>query len=486
MSTLADASAMASQEPRDALDTCDAVPTVEEITQLTLQELSAEQDNDTILECGRAALALLRTNPDLCIKLAYQKLHDVPYKDVKTCWRRLHTDATLWSVMEKTQRRVEQARQDDEWIDEVVRLLDTTLIMTAAPVREELIELWFSALEEELSAPEPTLELMDRPAKRLKRANLDYIPTSFPSTSFGVYSLTLRRPTPRCNKLSLSAFQKKLSSAATHAPLVIENAIQHWPALAERSWDKPKYLLDRTLGGRRLVPVETGRSYTDSGWGQKISTFRDFLKTYMLDCHTATQDRPQTGYLAQHDLFAQIPSLRADISIPDLCFCDPAPNPLPNIKETTKLEDPLLNAWFGPQGTISPLHTDPYHNILAQVVGYKYVRLYAPSETERLHPRGMDENGVDMSNTSLVDLDEAMDAFPEIGYKSNGDAGQEEESDEAVREKREQFEERFPGFKDAQYVECYLGPGDCLYLPPGWWHYVRSLASSFSVSFWFN
>ena len=66
------------------------------------------------------------------------------------------------------------------------------------------------------------------------------------------------------------------------------------------------------------------------------------------------------GYLAQHSLFDQVPSLRADISLPDYVTCtlddeedDPA--------ETT------VNAWIGPGGTVSSTHTDPRHNLFCQV-----------------------------------------------------------------------------------------------------------------------
>lgn len=45
---------------------------------------------------------------------------------------------------------------------------------------------------------------------------------------------------------------------------------------------------------------------------------------------------------------------------------------------------------------------------------------------------------------------------------------------------------RFPLFADAPgCVETVLGPDDTLFIPCGYWHYVRSLTPSFSLNFWF-
>ncbi len=46
--------------------------------------------------------------------------------------------------------------------------------------------------------------------------------------------------------------------------------------------------------------------------------------------------------------------------------------------------------------------------------------------------------------------------------------------------------ERFPDFEGLVHADCVLEPGEMLYIPPKWWHYVKSLSVSFSVSFWWQ
>jgi len=41
--------------------------------------------------------------------------------------------------------------------------------------------------------------------------------------------------------------------------------------------------------------------------------------------------------------------------------------------------------WFGPKGTITPLHHDPVNLILAQVSGRKLIKLISPQQTPLLY-----------------------------------------------------------------------------------------------------
>lgn len=436
-----------------------------EIIERVHAALHSIDEGDPILDCSAAVLALLPTQPDPLIALAHAKLHSYPFHSVPVCWRRLHTDASLAKALALLQDAMRHScaaerkkcraslQQDDslEWIDEAVKVLDMAAIMAGSAGRVEIIEQFLSTLKDFL--PE------QRSTSDTKRPKMQTWPLSFPhSPAMSRANVpAIHFPVQSSVAPSMQSFEAQMKTAQ---PLCITEAITHWPAMHERPWSSPAYLLDETLGGRRLVPVEIGRSYTDTGWGQSIITFSEFMHKYLM---LGTAESSEMGYLAQHDLFSQIPALRNDIAIPDYCYTTPPPSNFPGSVTGSRLpplqlEEPLLNAWFGPAGTISPLHTDPYHNILCQVVGKKYVRLYSPNETPKLYSKGVENAGIDMSNTSEVDVEASCDTL---------DAD-------------------FPLFRQATYVEAILNEGECLYIPVGWWHYVRSLSVSFSVSFWWN
>ncbi|KAM8709658.1 hypothetical protein ACLKA7_016464 [Drosophila subpalustris] len=217
-------------------------------------------------------------------------------------------------------------------------------------------------------------------------------------------------------------------------PTLLLNTINHWSAL--RKWRDLNYLLK--VAGNRTVPIEIGSNYTSDEWSQQLVKLRDFLyRQFGEGNQTANLN---VEYLAQHELFSQIPALKADISVPDYCTV--------SADDTSTVD---IKAWLGPKNTISPMHTDSKHNLLCQVFGSKRIILAAPKDTENLYAHETEFLG----NTSQIDA-------ANLDFES------------------------FPLLRRVRFYELLLQPGDCLYLPPKWWHYVRSDTPSFSVSFWFE
>lgn len=221
-------------------------------------------------------------------------------------------------------------------------------------------------------------------------------------------------------------------------PAILTGCMKHWPALSK--WIQPQYLL--RVASHRIVPIEVGSNYTKESWSQDMVKFQDFFRRQFMD---DVQSSDRIEYLAQHNLFDQIPALKDDILVPDYCCisnqCDAIDNDIEHD----------IKAWLGPKGTISPMHHDPKHNLLCQIFGYKRVILAAPSDSCHLYPF----DGNLLNNTSQIDA--------------------------------EHFDlDRFPLVKNAKFYEITLYRGEMLYIPPKWWHYVRSLSKSFSVSFWWE
>jgi Cupin-like domain len=467
-----------------------------------LDELSIDDQNDRINECECAHLSQVAHHCEELLQLADQKLHVYPFKEVRPCWFRLYTDASLAKAVKLSLSHLRNADDaanpgdGDAWIDEVVAVLDMALIMAGGLGREAKIHGLLNRLQQYTRS-----RYEDKSISKRRRIDEGSDSSSAAQAALLPQNTTsvpkLRYPLCQWARPSLEVFQQHMNTQKE--PVILTGIFDHWPALD--SWKYATYWHHQTFGGRRLVPVELGRSYVDEDWGQKIMTFKDFMANHIVPtpADVATKEI-QTGYLAQHDLLKQIPSLHTAITTPDYCYLEaPPPDPGTPVAlseaKTQKTSHPILlptankdsvdsnaddipdvqaNIWFGPAWTITPLHHDPYHNILCQVVGKKYIRLYSPHVSSKLYPRSstepaphLRESGaaesaatIDMSNTSLIDV-AAMELSPD-----------------------EDWDATYPGISEVPYVECVLEAGRALYIPVGWWHYVRSCSVGISVSFW--
>ncbi|KAK5095681.1 hypothetical protein LTR70_003350 [Exophiala xenobiotica] len=448
----------------------------------------------------------------------------------------------------------------DKLLSEAVVELDDALIVAGGRDRKHLIfqilrylenfdrAYWLRSDEGE-GPPTKKQRVEDEgQASRTLPTTLSFVP------NVAMPIMTLKAP-------SLNAFEKHMHDI--RQPLILTDVLDHWPAMTE--WHNAEYWLSQTLGGRRLVPIEIGQSYNDDDWKQEIAPFGKFLDRYIMEGDA----NGQVGYLAQHDLFEQMPDLRRYIAVPDYCYCEPPPRrdatevvprrtateatsivvscersdvdtkgpdsselshlgeqdrdadeggsalqsmPRPGNEEVIDLKEGHQgqedgkggvadqdcvtevhqNIWFGGR-TVSPLHNDPYHNILCQVHGTKYLRLYSPDHTQNLYPRSKVEPAPHVKRDTPL-------AEGEVGQNGNAVKAQEVEAKSQTIDMsnnssvdvyamelspHEDWNEKWPGIKDVPYVECLLREGEALYIPRGWWHYVRGLsACGISVSFW--
>jgi hypothetical protein len=105
--------------------------------------------------------------------------------------------------------------------------------------------------------------------------------------------------------------------------------------------------------------------------------------------------------------------------------------------------------WLGPAGTMTPLHCDYDDNIFAQIWGTKRIFLSPPHHGELLY---------------------AWEANPVLfGSLVNPEAPD--------------FD-KFPLARQATLIEVIVNPGDMLYIPAGWYHYVHALTFSLSSNRW--
>lgn len=210
-------------------------------------------------------------------------------------------------------------------------------------------------------------------------------------------------------------------------PLVIRKLAESWPAL--QKWSNPSFWINQH--GHRIVPIE--RTSKTEPMQESFVTIAEII--HMMN-NESKSEMQHCVYMAQHPLLDYIPVLQNDIRHPSYM----------NVADKVKAD--LVNVWMGSRGTGTKLHFDSADNFLVQLVGTKSIVLIDPKQSHLLYQTCADDN------ISPVDI--------------------------AKPDKR-----KFPQFAEVRGMTVHLEPGDALYIPSQYWHWVRALSSSISVNFWF-
>lgn len=226
-------------------------------------------------------------------------------------------------------------------------------------------------------------------------------------------------------KLTREAFLRDYYS--TNRPVIIQGAMDNWEAM--HKWN-PAWLKKNFAD--RIVEVQTNRHEDrlfeiNMEKHKKQMLFGDYVD--LITDHESSNDFYMTAYNSSQNRTA-LKELWNDI------------DGLPEYLDTTSDRDGFL--WFGPAGTITPLHHDLTNNFMAQVCGRKLIKLISAHQMPNVYNHQHCYSQIDMDN---------------IDYN------------------------RYPLFKKASVIELILEPGEILFLPVGCWHYVRGLDISITMSF---
>ncbi len=215
---------------------------------------------------------------------------------------------------------------------------------------------------------------------------------------------------------------------AVNHPVVLLDLMSNWPAL--KKWT-PGYLKERC--GSELVEVMMERN-SDAEY--EINSERHKTRMRLDHYVDLIQTSGQTNdfYMVANNRSIEAGNMRFLLN--DIQLFDGILDP-ENLASRVFL-------WFGPAGTVTPLHHDTMNVLLAEVLGRKKVTLIPSFQTHLVYNH--------LGVYSEVDC-EAPDY------------------------------DKHPLFRKASPLEFVLEPGEVLFIPVGWWHHVRSLEVSISVSF---
>ncbi len=289
-----------------------------------------------------------------CIALAYDKM-----KDRKNAapiifgWRRLYTEACLiHSLMDC----ITSSECNSSFWNNAVGRLDHAIVIAGSPGVGRL-NLLLDAIQRIQETHLPT---------QIRSSNDHTLDNSVDLRELNLL-VNSHQPIPCLPRPpSFSTFQ----AMSSLSPFVLRGHASHWPAIVEGRWSSKSHLR-RVAGRGRVIPVEVGADYRTDTWTQTLMDWELFLD-YLWPSETGG-NTSEIIYLAQHNLFKQFPDLALDIVKPDYVYCSlDAPNSFPSYEPPSNEDQLVLNAWFGPAGTISPAHTvsrNDSYTYLSQIIG---------------------------------------------------------------------------------------------------------------------
>lgn len=216
---------------------------------------------------------------------------------------------------------------------------------------------------------------------------------------------------------------------AVNRPVVLTGEIDDWPALQRWTTD---YLREKL--GKRQIVYQGGRENAADyeRYKDRHRSAAPFDAYIDMIADTAGNDAYVTAYNHGENAEALEP-LNADLGTLDKFL-------------TNDCEHPRGMMWIGPANTFTPLHHDLTNNFIIQLAGRKRVVLAAPGETPKLY----NDHHVFSRIEDLESPDFTL--------------------------------ERYPAAAGLGTHTVEIGPGDILFVPIGWWHQVRALDFSVSIT----
>ena len=218
---------------------------------------------------------------------------------------------------------------------------------------------------------------------------------------------------------------------STKTPVIIKGGVNHWKA--SQLWT-PEYF--QALFPNKLIGVY--RFERKEGlWGRSL--LKDIPMGQAITWMRENQNPDVKYYIIRDAISKNYPELKSDFENP----------------HWTDVEKYLCSSlWVGEAGNTTPLHFDTAENFLVQIYGRKKLSLFSPKDNHLLYVHNLYTKGR-MNFSQIRDLD-------------------------ADNHKQ------FPRLEQASVYQGIIGPGDAIYIPPGWWHEVKTLDFGISINFFFE